>query len=88
MQLIKINEAHYIVVDNSEIKEGDWFYYKHFGDDVINQANETSDLVNLNKPDRFFKKITHSTMTDKVMENVILLSQDEVEEFINIGKVN
>ena len=86
MKLIELTENHYIVVDGSEIKVGDWFYYKHFGDDVINQANETSDLVNLNKPDRFFKKITHSSMPDKVMENVIFLSPDEIKEFIAMMK--
>ncbi len=60
-KLIKLSDTHYIVVNDSEIKEGDWFYYKHFGEDIIAQAKETTDLVNLNNPDRYFKKVTHST---------------------------
>lgn len=49
------------VLSDDEIKEHDWFYYKHFGEDIITQAKETTDLVNLNNPDRYFKKIIATT---------------------------
>lgn len=59
---IKCEKQHlYFLSSDEEIKEGDWFYYKHFGEDIISQAKETTDLVNLNKSDRFFKKILAST---------------------------
>lgn len=65
VKVIKISEIHYIIVDDSEIKEGDWFY------------NEPTNYVGqaLRKEGKFWvcnniegfhllsaaKKITHST---------------------------
>lgn len=46
-----------ILVSDEEIKEGDYFYYKHFGEDIINVVKQTTDLININNPDRYFKKI-------------------------------
>lgn len=93
-KLIKLSDTHYIVVNDSEIKEGDWFYYKHFGEDIIAQAKETTDLVNLNNPDRYFKKVTHSTQPlskecktctgycEQCVDETNSLSLSEVKELI------
>lgn len=53
MKLKKINEEHYVVVDETEIKEGDWMY---------NPEREPSLLQCIGKGSiRGWKKITHST---------------------------
>jgi hypothetical protein len=52
MKLIKIKEKHYIIVDDSEIKGGDFVYDSK--DKVIR-------FVKQYLPDEWIKKITHST---------------------------
>ena len=53
MKLIKLNTDHYIIVDDSEIKEGDWMY---------NSDREPSLLQCVGKGSiRGWNKITHST---------------------------
>jgi len=51
MKLIKINTDHYVVVDDSEIKKGDWTYHHVKG---IYKAVTDDAYTNQ-------KKITHST---------------------------
>lgn len=89
-RLIKLSEEHYIVVDDSEIKLGDWFYYKQFGEDIAYQTNKDTNLANINNPDKYFRKITHSTKTliyDNELgytsiPNVSKITLSEVEEAI------
>lgn len=57
MKMIKLSDTHYVVVDNSEIKESDHF---------VNQHNQISKCVKsledwLKDNDSTIKKITHST---------------------------
>ena len=61
MKLIKINTDHYIIVDDSKIKEGDWLY--SFDNGLIVQANKGSaDTINSKSLNgRGYGKITHST---------------------------
>lgn len=54
-KLIKLSDTHYIIVDDSEIKEGDWYF-----DITTSQPQKKySDLKSKDKLDRL--KITHST---------------------------
>jgi len=46
-----------VIVTDEDIKVGNNFYYKHFGEDIVSIADSTTDLKNANTPDRFFKKI-------------------------------
>lgn len=80
-KLIKLSDTHYIIVDDSEIKE-DWIV-------DTNDANFifkiTSGYIKDNghydwKKYKF--KITHSTQPDKGMENVTFISLSEVEELV------
>ena len=57
LTLIKLSETHYIVVDDSEIKEGDWFYQVNLNR-VIHHNLKNGLLL---QPQAFDKKITHST---------------------------
>lgn len=53
MKLIKINEDHYVIVDDSLIKEGDW-YFNHFENKLFKAELESHG-------NHKFKKITYST---------------------------
>ena len=93
--LIKINEQHYIVIDDSEIKENDFIYYICTGTSLnppksgIYKVKKITDKIiqfynNKGVVDKHScKKITHSTQPDKGMENVTFISLSEVEEAIN-----
>ena len=91
-KIIKLTDTHYIVVDDSEIKEGNWVcniqrpYAKQCQDIDVDYYNRRNDV---------FKKITHSTQPlepsiksdrhDNPEEFVLIkpLSLSEVEEAIN-----
>lgn len=77
MKLIKLSEEHYIVVDDSEIKEGDWMI----------RNGEQPKLVTPNFWWDFgvpYKKITHSTIPkgQMLMEGLKRLSIQEVKELL------
>lgn len=78
MKLIKLSDIHYVVVDDSEIKEGDWF---------INETNNIEQGIS-NYPYKSLspecKKITHSTNID--WNEVYYIPLSEVKELI--GEVN
>lgn len=77
------NPQHIYITDNSEIKVGDWYYYKHFGEDIIDKANENTDLVNLNKPDRYFKKIILTTDETLIKQGIQRIGDDFLQWFCN-----
>ena len=93
-KLIKLSDTHYIVVDDSEIKVGDWCYSVSNG--LIVEPNKKAiDTIN-SKPMEGIKflKITHSTQPlevepipdekfPKVFDKIKRLSLSEVEEAIN-----
>jgi hypothetical protein len=83
-KMIKLSDTHYIVVDDSEIKEGDWCVYKT--GEIIQY------LVKLNTDN--LRKITHSTEPlerydhpaggyEGTFDKIKPLSLSEVEEAIN-----
>ena len=98
MKLIKLSDTHYIVVDDSEIKEGDWVYYLH------NSGLHGPSIHKVIKPNysdykpysihfttgfgvqEDCKKITHSTpiggLSAMLIAGVRELSLSEVEEVI------
>ena len=60
MKLIKLSDDHYIVVDDSEIKEGDWYY-------DTNDKESLMPIYQRSQDPKFYsgcKKITHSTNID------------------------
>ena len=76
MKLIKINTDHYVVVDDSQIKDGDWYY-----DFIYNKIDKCN--LYIGKHDTC-KKITHSTQPLGIswQQEVIELSLQEVKELI------
>lgn len=91
-KLIKLSYDHYIVVDDSEIKEGDSCY-----DYYTKSIQQSIPNVNDGNAEEYFKKITHSTNPLGFLQekgfttsnlkpdwsNVKELSLSEVEESIN-----
>lgn len=77
--LIKITDDHYVVVDDSEIKEGD-YYFSKISDNVFRRSNGGHWIENYDK--KMYQKITHSTQPNKGMENVTFISPREVKELI------
>ncbi len=73
MKLIKIKEDHYVVVDDSEVKPGDYVY-----------TSVTNKVVRFTDPRHFsddtYWKITHSTRP--FGGNAIAISLQEVKELI------
>ena len=72
MKLLKLNTDHYIIVDNSEIKEGDCVLSK-LNEIVVFGSNYTSSL---------YKKITHSNIGHLYQDSILPLSLQEVKELI------
>jgi len=73
MKLIKINPDHYIIVDDSEIKEGDWYYWE------ITKTIQIAKLDSLNrlpKNSDGSKKITHST---KPLEDIPVYGEKSID---------
>jgi hypothetical protein len=75
--LIKLSDTHYIIVDDSEIKEGD-YYFSKTSDGVFIRSIGGHWINEYDKA--MYKKITHSTQP---LEGVITIPLSEVEEAIN-----
>lgn len=76
-KLIKLSETHYIIVDDSEIKEGDWIFR-------LEKVYQFKDDMPVYNPKA--SKITHSTqpLSDKPhYAEYDMLTLSEVEEAIN-----
>ena len=89
MKLIKINQDHYVIVDDSEIKEGDWYYQHNPYGSVIDKCDDKSPFVA--KSARYIwenkgKRITHSTKPESFgdgwMQSIKPLLLSEVKELL------
>lgn len=83
MKLIKIKSDHYIVVDDSEIKRGDWYYLPRTNS--VYQCNEDPTELNLER--RYgVAKVTHSTQPLNTKFNdwfdVQIITLSEVKELL------
>ena len=84
-KLIKISDTHYIIADNSEIKEGD-FYWTPIKRSIEQCVRKLLIIKNGQNDVKQFK-ITHSTQPELLgkgwMKSVLPLLLSEVEEAIN-----
>ena len=85
----KLSEDHYIVMDDSEIKKGDWYYLPRTNS--VYQCKEDPTELNLER--RWgVAKITHSTQPESLgmgwMQSVQPLLLSEVKEVLGIVDVN
>ena len=90
MKLIKINQDHYVVVDDSEIKEGDWCT-THLNIIDVGKIHNSYTLFNPQSQEHLdmlksCKKITHSTepesFGDGWMQSIKPLLLSEVKELL------
>lgn len=85
MKLIKLNEEHYIIVDDSAIKEGDMFINEH---NQISVCVKSLEKYLKNNTTNTIKKVTHSTkpLEDIVTENSFktygFIRKQEIEELL------
>ena len=70
------------ITSDEEIKEGDWFHYRHFGEDIISKADKNTDLVNINNSDRFYQKIILTTDQDLIADGVQAIDDEFLEWFV------
>jgi hypothetical protein len=88
-KLIKLSDTHYIVVDDSEIKEGDWFYNPATKEALFASKDMLSWNSDTTQEHKGWKKITHSTEPIDGDEygacfiKVKQLNLSEIEEAIN-----
>jgi hypothetical protein len=79
MELIKIDTYHFVVVDDSEIREGDWVLTK---ENTIHQVDYVDAYTKINE----WKKITHSTQPLNTKFNdwfdAQIITLQEVKELI------
>lgn len=77
MKLIKIKEDHYVVVDDSEVRPGDYVY-----------TSVTSKTVRFTDPRHFsddtYWKVTHST---EPLESIVTENSFKSYEFISLQEV-
>jgi hypothetical protein len=76
------NQNIYITSDE-EIKEGNWMYYKHFGEDIVckyNTMNSQNTNVNEHKP--FYQKIILTTDQDLIKDGVQAINDEFLKWFV------
>jgi len=83
MELIKIDTDHYVVVDDSEIKEGDWMYLQQ-GNTPSTKLGEIArcEFADANNLGVIWKKITHSNIGHLYQDSILPLSLQEVKELL------
>jgi hypothetical protein len=77
--LLCINQHIYITSDEF-IEEGDWMYYKHFGEDIVckyDTMNGQNTNVNEHKP--FYQKIILTTNQDLIADGVQAIDEEFLE---------
>jgi hypothetical protein len=71
------------ITNSDEIKEGDWMYYKHFGEDIVckyDTMNGQNTNVNEHKP--FYQKIILTTDQDLINDGVQAIDDEFLEWFV------
>jgi len=80
--LLCINQHIYITSDE-EIKEGDWMYYKHFGEDVVTNYNTWGGQnTNVNEHKDYYKKIILTTDPQLITDGVQAIDDEFLEWFV------
>lgn len=80
--IYKIGKELFITSDE-EIKEGDWMYYKHFGEDIVTKYNTWGGLnTNVNEHKDYYKKIILTTDGDLIKDGVQAIDDEFLEWFV------
>jgi len=74
---------HIYITSDEEIKEGDWMYYKHFGEDIICKYDTLGGQnTNVNEHKDYYKKIILTTDQDLIKDGVQSIDDDFLEWFV------
>ena len=83
-KLLKLSETHYIIVDDSEIKEGDLNIPSDFSKIEDVSVTSKEDLEIVNDRQNGYLKITHSTQP---LESYIRADGKEIKVFVTIREI-
>lgn len=71
------------ITSDEEIGEGDWMYYKHFGEDILTKYNSYGGQnTNVNEHKDYYKKIILSTDLDLIKDGVQKIKDDFLQWFV------
>jgi hypothetical protein len=74
---------HIYITSDEEIKEGDWMYYKHFGEDIICKYDTLGGQnTNVNEHKDYYKKIILTTDQDLIKDGVQSIDDEFLEWFV------
>lgn len=77
------NTQNIYITNNEEIKEGDWMYYKHFGEDIICKYNTwNGQNTNVNEHKDYYSKIILTTDSDLIKDGVQAIDDEFLEWFV------
>jgi len=77
------SNQHIYITSDEEIKEGDWMYYKHFGEDIVTKYNTWGGLnTNVNEHKDYYKKIILTTDQDLIKDGVQAIDDEFLEWFV------
>jgi hypothetical protein len=76
-------KQHIYITNSEEIKEGDWMYYKHFGEDIICKYDTLgSQNTNVNEHKDYYKKIILTTDQDLIKDGIQAIDDEFLEWFV------
>lgn len=76
-------KQHIYITSDEEIKEGDWMYYKHFGEDIVTKYNTWGGQnTNVNEHKDYYKKIILTTDQDLIADGLQAIDDTFLEWFV------
>lgn len=74
---------HIFITNDEDIKEGDWMYYKHFGENIICKYDTMGGQnTNVNEHKDFYKKIILTTDQDLIADGIQSIDDEFLEWFV------
>ena len=71
------------ITSDEKIKEGDWMYYKHFGEDIICEYDTMGGQnTNVNEHKDYYKKIILTTDQDLIKDGVQAIDDEFLQWFV------
>ena len=76
-------KQHIYITNSEEIKEGDWMYYKHFGEDIVTKYNTWGGQnTNVNEHKDYYKKIILTNDSTLIKDGVQAIDNEFLEWFV------
>ncbi len=76
-------KQHIYITNSEEIKEGDWMYYKHFGEDIVTKYNTWGGQnTNVNEHKDYYKKIILTNDSTLIKDGVQAIDDEFLEWFV------